>query len=85
MSAQVDVLAVMDLAAASFDAPARADAMRKARAAVAALIAERDALRDKVEQQAVILEQLRKDFETLRGLDRSLESLERSITTGESA
>lgn len=45
MSAQ-GILAVMDLAAASFDAPARADAMRQARAAVAALIAERDALRD---------------------------------------
>jgi hypothetical protein len=38
-TAKVDVLAVMDLAATSFDAPARIDAMREARAAVAELIA----------------------------------------------
>lgn len=53
MSAQVDVLAVMRDGAADYDESGHdglAADMRKARAAVAALIAERDALRDKEHQ-----------------------------------
>lgn len=47
MSAQVDVLAVMDACCADPKVhPSNAAAMTKARAAVAALIAERDALRE---------------------------------------